>query len=159
MHDRIDETGGFDRPWLLVHSLDDTTTVPDDNRGFVLERGSNARVVEFFSDQDVSEGLERVERIPGISKSYRVNGLTHLAVHIAPDNLHYGIKGDYRHCGTVDGRDADEASRCERANEVTYVDWGKLPPSGGPPTALSSFNPRFDELKTTLDDFLNDLGP
>lgn len=157
MHRRFAQAGRFDRPWLLAHSLDDNTTLPLDNRAFVLAQGPRARVLEFYSDQDVSRDIERVRQTPGTSDAHGVKGLSHLAVHVSPDNPHYGVDGSYRHCGSLDGRNRIYAELCENADEVEYADWDKTRSARKIPTAVSSFNPNFDQLESELDTLLTEL--
>ena len=58
----------------------------------------------------------------------------------------------------MDGRDPNEAQRCKAAEEVSYFDWDKLPPVGAPPSALTSFNPRYSDIEKELDAFLKEVS-
>lgn len=159
MHARIADVGSVPIPWMLVHSLDDNTTVPAQNMAFVLERSSDKRskVLNFYSDQVPGETTANVQWLKSTSDKYKVTGLTHLAAHVAPDNSHYGIDGDYRHCGGIDGRDATDAQLCENAEEVVFSDWNKVIDGSATPTALSSFNPAFPALEASITEFLSQL--
>ncbi len=142
------------QPWLLVQSLDDATIAPKRNREFVLDHGHAAQVLEYYSEPPQEIKDNRVERIPSRFNEPRVDALSHASVHIAPDNPHYGIDGEYRICGTVDGRHLGDALRCEAADKVFYTVWAKLPDARPAPAALSSFNPHFDKLMITMDRFI-----
>ncbi|ASJ73361.1 alpha/beta hydrolase [Granulosicoccus antarcticus] len=160
MNALIEQRKGYDQPWMLIQSRDDSSTVPVDNQAFVLEYASDprSRVINFYSDQSPEAPQPDVQWIPGTNLEYRVTGLTHLAVHIAPDNPHYGADGDYRGCGATDGRDLGDAKRCSDAEKVWYADWSKLPEVGAePPTAISTFNPEYAQMETAISAFLSEL--
>ena len=160
MNALIEQGGGYDQPWMLIQSRDDSSTVPVDNQSFVLQHASDprSRVVNFYSNQVPDSEQPNVQWISGTSEEFRVTGLTHLAVHISPDNPHYGANGDYRGCGATDGRDPGDAKRCSDAAQVWYADWGKLPAVGAePPTAISTFNPQYPQMETAIGEFLSEL--
>lgn len=151
---RLRRAGPVEQQWLMVQSLDDDTIVPDKNREFVLRHGENARVLEYYSGTEVANTDDRVTRYSGIHIDPRVNALSHASVHIAPDNPHYGLNGEYRICGIVDGRNVMDALVCEQAETVFYTVWARLPAARPVPAALSSFNPHFDDLMISLDNFI-----
>lgn len=159
MKKRMRTVGELKMPWMLVQSLDDATIAPDQNRDFVLNSASDATVLEYYSLPLPEIDDLRVTRLNSTHDLPRVDALSHASVHIAPDNPHYGHEGEYRICGTVDGRDLSDAQRCEMAETVLYSVWARLPLARPEPAALSSFNPHFDELMMRMDTFMSTMPP
>lgn len=88
----------------------------------------------------------------------RIAGFSHLSVHIAPANAHYGTHGDYRSCGQASGERAEVVARCLDATnpwrgEVFGDNRAGIP--DGTPVARLTYNPRFDELLEQVDEFLS----
>jgi len=163
MHRTIKNSPGIKIPWLLVQSLDDAVTVPEQNRDFFFSKAKHpaSRSVSFHSGStSISKSDTFVDDrdilISGMSKSMRVDALTHLAIHIAPDNPHYGLNGSYRNCGTTAPRDKVLVENCLQADEVWYGLWGAVPPPGRA-QAMSTFNPAFDEFAEQIVRFVNDI--
>jgi len=150
-------------PWLLAQSMDDAVTVPEQNKEFFLAHASHpaSRSISFhstptpLSNPDRS-GDTRSIFISGVSSSMRVDALTHLAIHVAPGNHHYGITGRYRNCGTTAPRDQTLVENCLQADKVWYGLWGAKPP-GGRAQAMSTFNPSFDEFAREIVMFVKQL--
>lgn len=157
LHDQLKDKAGVDKPWLLVQSFDDAVTVPAENLALFRRAAHSpiSRSINIVTDQTLKAD-ETTLLLNGLNDQYRSLGVTHLGVHISPDNPHYGIDGDYRNCGTTAPRDADAVKRCLNSPEVWYGLWGKPEPDNVP-TARSTFNPAFDELTVLMDDFLKDL--
>ena len=78
--------------------------MPAENQVFVLAQSRDVRssVLNHYSDQSPDLTLPGVQWIEGRSEECRVDGLTHLAVHVSPENPHYGSNGDYRACRATD---------------------------------------------------------
>lgn len=163
MHRIIKKSPGIKIPWLLAQSLDDAVTVPERNRDFFLFNAEHpaSRSISFhsnttsISNPDTASDTRHI-LISGMNKSKRVDALTHLAIHIAPDNPHYGINGRYRNCGTTAPRDQVLVDNCLQAAEVWYGLWGATPPDGRA-QAMSTFNPSFDEFAREIIQFLSEI--
>lgn len=84
----------------------------------------------------------------------RITGFSHVSLHIAPQNIHYGVNGDYRNCGASIDRREEDVIRCMKAREP----WrGELLNDNTLETldasARLTFNPRFDELVIHIEEF------
>jgi len=80
--------------------------------------------------------------------------LSHVSVHVSPENSHYGVNGDYRNCGLRSRRSAEDVKRCENAENVTYGLWSQSE-SADEIWAISTFNPKFDAFTDQIDQFLS----
>jgi len=153
-HRDIKRADGVAIPWLLVQSVDDAVTVPQQNAAFfhLHARHENSRLVQFYSAQAPNENDGAVW-ISGSDQRLRVDALTHLAIHSSPENSHYGVRGAYRNCGGTGPRDRDQVAACLEADEVWYGLWRVAPPNGRA-QAMSTFNPAFDRLAEQITGFL-----
>lgn len=144
-------------PWMLVQSMDDAVTLPPDNMALLKRHARHpaSRVLNFHSDLPVKNDASTTW-LSGYSESLKVVGITHLGVHISPDNPHYGPNGDYRNCGQTAGRDKNEVALCLSSESVWYGLWNKPSPPGEP-AARSTFNPDFSGLTRELTRFLDDV--
>lgn len=155
LYRRIAKAGGFNRPWMMVQSLDDSVISPNENLEFIKNHGNSAltHIVNFYSDQPPESSKPQERWIPGLSEELNVLGLTHLAVHFSPENIHYGVFGDYRNCGGTRGRPIHEVELCENSEPIQYSTWNKqIDPHI--PTALSTFNPNYSLLDDSIGEFL-----
>ena len=98
----------------------------------------------------------RVAPGAGDDAGTRVQGLTHQAVHVSPDNPRYGLAGDYRDCGVGAPRAAAaKASRLDApGDELWYGLWNREPPPDARAVARGTFSPRFDALIDEIAAFL-----
>jgi esterase/lipase len=160
MHRRVRARGGVPMPWMVVQSADDEVVDTARNRAFFEAQAAHARsvLVNYFSDpaQAEADPSTRAQWLPAIDAASRVAGLSHLAVHIAPDNPHYGIAGAFRNCGSTPFRDAQEIRACQRALRVWYGVGGQRPPPGEA-GARATFNPHFAAMEQRLGEFLAGL--
>ena len=158
-----DQSAGITFPWMLVQSLDDAVIEPKDNLNMFLENAANSksRVLLFHSETNPPQGLtdKRIVLSNGNDTATNVLGLTHVAVQVSPDNEHYGVHGHYRNCGSTGGRKILDVERCLSANdgEFDYALWGKPDDSEQRPSARATFNPHFDFLVDTVEQFLADI--
>ena len=83
-------------------------------------------------------------------------GLSHLALHISPDNPHYGITGTYRNCGSTPFRKEQEIRACKEASQVWYGVGGQSPPPGEA-GARATFNPHYPDLERRIGEFLSQV--
>lgn len=114
-----------------------------------------SRIVNFYSDQAEMAQDSGAIWISGVDEEMQVKGVTHLSVHVSPENSHYGIDGDYRGCDPRGGhRSAEDVERCENADRVTY---GLRNRSGSTDEvwAVATFNPAFDAFTDQIDQFLS----
>ena len=143
-------------PWLVVQSEDDEVVDVAANRRFFEANAGDPRslFVNYFSEPPKDVSSERVIWLPAADEALRVVGLSHLAVHIAPDNPHYGLSGSYRNCGSVPFRQPQEILACKQAERVWYGVSGQSPPPGEA-GARATFNPHFADLEQRIGRFLD----
>jgi len=150
---RLSQQESIDIPWLLAQSLDDAVVLPEHNHRLWKKRATHpdSRLVRFYSDEKPAAETSVID-ISGQNETEKVLGLSHLAIHIKPDNTHYGRNGNYRNCGLTAPRDRALVETCTNAETVWYGLWSSAP-KPGVPLAISTFNPAFDEFASTITTF------
>ncbi len=156
MDARIGSQGAVRVPWLVVQSEDDEVVDVAGNRRFfdANARDPRSELLNYFSGQPAEAPGDRMVWLPAASASLRVVGLSHLSVHISPDNPHYGLSGSYRNCGSVPFRQPQEILACKQAERVWYGVSGQSPPPGEA-GARATFNPHFADLEQRIGRFLD----
>jgi hypothetical protein len=158
MDERLQRHGPLQVPWLVVQSEDDEVVDVAANRRLFEARAGHpgSLLVNYFSEAPPSEPSIRVAWTPAASTALRVVGLSHLALHISPDNPHYGITGTYRNCGSTPVRKEHEIRACKEAPQVWYGVGGQSPPPGEA-GARATFNPHYEDLERRIAEFLSQL--
>ena len=158
MDGRVRRTGALKTPWMVVQSEDDEVIDVASNRRFFDAKAGDARsvFVNYFSEPPKDASSARVIWLPAAADAFRVVGLSHLAVHISPDNPHYGITGTYRNCGSPPFRTQEEVRTCKQAQRVWYGVGGQSPPPGEA-GARATFNPHYLDLERRIGEFLNQV--
>ena len=159
-HEILNLAGSVNLPWLVIQSASDLVIQTTRNQQLFLEHAKHeiSRLITFRGDltansDAVSANDKRLVDLHGRSDDERISGLTHVAVHQAPDNLHYGIGGDYRNCGVGGARARADVRMCEQADTLWLGPWNGSAPDGGP-YGLSSYNPNFAALAQHMSEFL-----
>jgi len=96
---------------------------------------------------------KRLVELDARSDRFRVNGLTHVALHQAPDNTHYGYQGNYRNCGVGGPRPRAAVRICQQAERLWLGPWNGSAPDDGP-YGMSTYNPNFAGLSQHLSEFV-----
>ena len=158
MEARVGRQGAVRTPWLVVQSEDDEVVDVAGNRRFFDAYAGDPRslFVNYFSNPPADASSDRVIWLPAADEALRVVGLSHLAVHIAPDNPHYGVSGAYRNCGSPPFRTEEEVRSCKQAPQVWYGVGGQSPPAGEA-GARATFNPHYPDLERRIGEFLNGI--
>jgi esterase/lipase len=153
---RIKDVGTVSVPWLVVQSEDDEVIDVARNRDFFRAAATDPRsaLVNYYSDRPPDTAGTAFIWLPAQDDAFRVVGLSHLAVHIAPDNPHYGISGRYRNCGSPPFRTEEQVQACKRAERVWYGVGGQSPPAGEA-GARATFNPHYAALERRIGEFLD----
>ncbi len=99
------------------------------------------------------EGLVELE---GFDKGQRVTGLTHVAIHQAPNNPHYRVDGDYRNCGVGRPRPRPAVRQCQQAQSLWFGRWNGRAPDNGQ-YGISTYNPNFDSMISLVGKFLDQV--
>lgn len=155
MDARIRRIGAVRMPWFVVQSEDDEVVDVAENRRFfdVYAGHQRSRLVNYVSGPSRLADNARTVWLPAAHTQLRVVGMSHLAVHTAPENTHYGISGTYRNCGTAAFREAREVVACQKAAEVWYGVGGQSPPPGQA-GARATFNPHYADMEHRIGEFL-----
>ncbi len=158
---RLLEQRFVDVPVFMAMSADDSVIDVAVNRDYFTDRFSHPGSRLGVYRRDPREGTDPNDARISYSNSFlpgqRIAGFSHLSVHIAPANAHYGTHGDYRNCGQASGERAEVVARCLDAThpwrgEVFGDNRAGIP--DGTPVARLTYNPRFDELLEQVDEFL-----
>jgi len=154
MYNRLARRKTIDIPLLMVQSMDDAVILPHDNMRLFQTHAVHpkSRIVNFYTDQNTNNDANTLW-VRGDNESMRVLGISHVGVANSPQNVHYGINGDYKNCGVTAPRDPAAVAACLEADEVWYGLWNKPTPPELP-SAISSFNPQFDVLAEHIAEFL-----
>ena len=158
MDGRVRRTGTLKTPWMVVQSEDDEVIDVAGNRRFFDAHASDPRsvFVNYYSEPPEEAPGRRAIWLPAGHDALRVVGLSHLALHISPDNPHYGITGTYRNCGSTPFRKEQEIRACKEAPQVWYGVGGQSPPPGEA-GARATFNPHYPDLERRIAAFLNQV--
>lgn len=156
LDDRVRRAGSVKTPWLVVQSEDDEVVDVAGNRRFFDANAGDPRsvFVNCFSDAPKDATGNRVIWLPAAHDTLRVLGLSHLAVHVSPDNPHCGVQGTYRNCGSPPFRQEQEVRSCKEAQQVWYGVGGQSPPPGEA-GARATFNPHYPDLERRIGEFLD----
>jgi len=158
-HRALKRHRGVELPWLLVQSENDLVIRTEKNRKLFSNYAANSasQSLTFYGMSDEAElrSPKRTGfvRLAGFSRSDRVTGLTHVAIHQSPSNLHYGRGGDYRNCGSGGPRPRAAVRLCEQAERPWLGPWDNNAPDNSA-YGMSTYNPQFDMLSDYLFRFL-----
>ena len=158
MERQVRRAGAVKSPWLVVQSEDDEVVDVAGNREFFAASARDPRsvFVNYFSQPPKETFSQSVTWLPAAHDALRVVGLSHLALHISPDNPHYGITGTYRNCGSTPFRREQEIRACKEASQVWYGVGGQSPPPGEA-GARATFNPHYPDLERRIGEFLSQV--
>ena len=155
MESQIRQRGPIQTPWMVVQSEDDEVVDVAWNRQFFDANALNTHslLLNYFSNTPERTASHRTFWLPASDTSMRVVGISHLAVHISPENPHYGESGTYRNCGSPPFRTEEQVRACKQAQRVWYGVGGQSPPAGEA-GARSTFNPHYPDLERRIGEFL-----
>ena len=158
LESRLRRQGPLRTPWLVVQSEDDEVVDVAWNRQFFEAHAGDARslLLNYFSSRPQPAEGDRTVWLPAEDASLRVAGISHLAVHISPDNPHYGESGAYRNCGSPPFRTEEQVRECKQAKRVWYGVGGQSPPVGEA-GARATFNPHYRDLERRMAEFLDQV--
>ena len=148
-------------PVFMAQSADDPVIDVASNFNHFRSRFNHPGSRLIVYRQDPQEGTDpddgRISYRNSLLPEQRVAGFSHLSIHIAPTNTHYGVNGDYRSCGQSSGESAEAVARCLAAPnpwraEVFGNNLAMIP--AGEPVARLTYNPRFAEMLDQIDEFI-----
>lgn len=154
----------LEAPVFLAQSADDGVVDAAANRALFADAVTHpkSRLLR-YADRPAVTSDARVLHRPGVLPEERVLSYAHPAVHVAPDNPHYGAAGDYRNCHpNLGNRDAEAVERCLAIDvpwrgETFGAATARYDGDTLDTLARLTFNPRFDDLVATIDRFLASL--
>jgi len=158
---RLLEERRVDAPVFMAQSVDDPVIDAPANRGYFVNRFSHpgSRLVVYR--RDPREGADpddaRISYRNSFLPGRRIAGFSHQSIHVAPANPHYGVDGDYRNCGQNSGASAEAVARCLAAPRPwrgEVFGGGAAATPGGEALARLTYNPRFGEMLSLIDDFI-----
>lgn len=153
------EARSLETPVFLAQSADDAIVDAKGNAAYFALHltSSRSRALTYTRDPGSPPTDRRSRYVDSALPELRIMGFSHQAVHVAPNNQHYGQYGVYRNCGINAGRSAEMAARCIEADWPWRAEIvGDIPPGvpdGAIPARLT-FNPLFDAMMAAIDDFL-----
>ena len=149
-------------PIFIAQSADDPVINPVKNEEYFRRYlvHPNSRLLIYRRGSEEPDATDpRIRYYNSYLPEQKVFAFSHQSVHIAPDNPHYGVTGDYRNCDS-DDRSADALHECL----TTVQPWrGEFYGSAMPPKEVAdtytrlTYNPRFDDLLDAIDIFLEAL--
>ena len=148
-------------PVFMALSADDPVIDAAAAQGYFENRFSHPGSRLLVYRRDPQEGADPDDGRISYSNSFlprqRIAGFSHLSLHIAPGNAHYGPEGDYRSCGQSSDESAEAVARCLAAPDPWRGEVFGASPAGipeGEPVARLTYNPRFGELLDRIDGFI-----
>ncbi len=149
-------------PVFLVQSSDDPIIdVTTNQRYFSNDFTNPANRLIIYQQNPANKKNQKDNRIEYVNSylpKQRIISFSHQATHISPNNMHYGINGDYRNCGGNADRNEKEVRECLTAAEIWHGElFGRasnLIPDNQALTRLT-FNPYFDQLMQQIDEFVS----
>ncbi len=167
MDDAIEDGARIEIPWFVAQSTDDQIIDPAANARlferladsptsvlvqFSTEAGDAAREAEPWTPP--ADFRPRFVRVRGDDEAARVTSVTHLGMHVSPDNPHWGPDGDFRACSANTSRDAQDVTACLEGQDLWYGG-GLVPAPNGSASARGTFNPRYAVLADELEAFVD----
>ena len=151
---RVGRSSGISLLGILVSALlaGCITHSPDDAPDSYLQPSG------WRNNEPLPEVTKHITRMPGFNVKAHVLGLTHTAVHISPNNPHYGAHGDYRNCGGTARRQPELVATCLSTDELWYGLWGQAVEPGRA-QGIATFNPNFELLTEGLTSFIESALP
>ena len=152
-------------PIFIAQSPDDAVVDANTNRVVFQQRMTHgaSRLLSYTSSEVHPNADGRILIYPSELPEQRILSYAHQAVHIAPNNTHYGVNGKYRNCHiNIGNENAAAVDRCRRIEipfrgEVFGSAVRRYDTKTVDTLARLTFNPQFSELMTEIDRFLDSL--
>jgi len=157
---RLDSEAGSNTvrvPIFMALSEDDATVDAADGIAFFKAQSNPRSRLIVYSNREQTLGDSRIQRRRSAYDEFGILNFSHLSVHIAPQNPHYGRDGDYKNCLHYLG-DAPKWKACkEGRGEIKY---GELSSEALNKYLMRrlSYNPDFEGLMMLLDGFLKSVN-
>lgn len=150
------------QPVLLVQSDDDSIIDTQQNKQyftqFMQSTYSKALIYKQDSQLSVDQGDDRIQYQNSYLPQDKVLNFSHQAIHITPNNAHYGESGAYRNCGiNSDDRNQQVVDACLNTAKPwrgETVGTDRVTASGEPLMRLT-YNPLYEAMFKQVDQFLS----
>lgn len=153
------ESQPFEKPVFIAQSQDDPVINPNRNRSifqrYLTHPASRLLIYQRNSNTDDHKNNdERISFANSFLPERRIYSYSHLALHISPQNSHYGENGDYRFCDDDLGAGAMALCKADKLpwrGEIYRLDNSA---DAKKVRVRLTYNPQFSELLTAVDEFL-----
>lgn len=85
-------------PTMMVLSEDDSTVLSEASIDFFTKRLTGRKKLIIYKNNPAKNSNPFIEEKNSSYPELNILNFSHIAVHISPDNKHYGINGDYKYC-------------------------------------------------------------
>ena len=143
-------------PMFVALSAEDGTTDSAETLAYFSSQSNPASKLILYASSKQKLYDHRIDVVPAAHPEEGILEQSHISVHVAPENAHYGRRGDYRNCKHY-LYDADAWRACKTASPIAQGERGIQKPNGIVFTRLS-YNPDFAQLMRELDRFLDKTG-
>jgi esterase/lipase len=105
----------------------------------------------------------RTSYVDSYLPTLQIHSFSHLALHISPENSHYGRDGAYRHCGeNTFGRPGAAVLACKSAvnpwmGEIYAPEYRQKPNVDQDSMARLTYNPLFDDMAREMIEFITEI--
>jgi esterase/lipase len=142
-------------PLFVVASEDDATVNPEATLAFFVQATHPLNRMILYSTDTKKATSNHVERVNSRFPEQKIISASHLGIVIAPDDPHYGERGDYAQCGHYFG-DAEKYRLCKNRQEDSLGEVTEENLKRGVIRRLT-YNPNDTGLKERLKGFINTL--
>lgn len=144
-------------PMFVALSAQDGTTDSAETLAYFSSQPNPANKLILYANHKPKVDDHRVQIVPAARPQEWILEQSHVSVHVAPENVHYGRRGDYRNCKHY-LYDANAWRTCKSVSPIAQGERGIEKPDGVTFTRLT-YNPDFGELMQELDGFLEQSKP
>ena len=143
-------------PMFVALSAEDGTTDSAETLAYFSSQSNPASKLILYASGKPKLDDQRIDVVPAAHPEEGILEQSHISVHVAPENAHYGRRGDYRSCKHY-LYDANAWRACKTTSPIAQGERGIEKPNGIIFTRLT-YNPDFAQLMWELDRFLAKTG-
>ena len=145
-------------PVMMVLSEDDTTVLSSASNDFFSNQLEGKKKLVIYKNKPAKNSHAFIEEKNSSYPELNILNFSHIALHISPENKHYGLNGDYKSCLHYSG-DAKKNEECKSTNnkqikygETNVVDKKLI--SENELFRRLTFNPDFENMCEEIYSFL-----
>ncbi len=144
-------------PMFVALSAEDGTTDSAETLAYFSKQSNPASKLILYASGKPKFDDHRIHVVSAARPEEWILEQSHISVNVAPENAHYGRRGDYRNCKHY-LYDAEAWHTCKTASPIAQGERGIKKPDGVIFTRLT-YNPDFAQLMQELADFLEQAEP